>query len=185
MQPMTSRQSTREVTGSTRRGRLAYFVNVYPAVSHTFIRREIAALEDGGLEVLRFAIRRSKELKCPEDKAEQARTSYLVPFSPAELLCALVALIRRPLRMFRGLWMAAKMAVADNRSFVRALVAFPEAAILRRRLARLGVTHIHGHFGTNSAAVLRIVSALGGLGYSFTNHGPDEFDRIHSLSLPD
>src|ERR1043165_8122354 len=37
--------------------RIAYFVNQYPKVSHSFIRREILALERQGLEVLRFSSR--------------------------------------------------------------------------------------------------------------------------------
>ena len=36
--------------------RIAYLVNRYPTTSHSFIRREIHALEAQGLEVLRFSI---------------------------------------------------------------------------------------------------------------------------------
>ena len=39
--------------------RLAYFVNQYPKVSHTFIRREIRALEALGFEIQRYALRES------------------------------------------------------------------------------------------------------------------------------
>ena len=37
--------------------RVAYLVNHYPAVSHSFIRREILALERLGVEVMRIALR--------------------------------------------------------------------------------------------------------------------------------
>ena len=37
--------------------KIAYFVNQYPKVSHSFIRREILAVERQGLEVLRIALR--------------------------------------------------------------------------------------------------------------------------------
>ena len=37
--------------------RVAYLVNQYPRVSHSFIRREILALEGRGLEVQRIALR--------------------------------------------------------------------------------------------------------------------------------
>ncbi len=37
--------------------RVAYLVNHYPAISHSFIRREILALEEVGVEVERFALR--------------------------------------------------------------------------------------------------------------------------------
>ena len=35
--------------------RVAYLINQYPAISHTFIRREIQALEEQGVAVERFA----------------------------------------------------------------------------------------------------------------------------------
>jgi hypothetical protein len=38
--------------------KVAYLVNQYPHVSHSFIRREIIALEAQGLTVERFSIRR-------------------------------------------------------------------------------------------------------------------------------
>ena len=37
--------------------KVAYLVNQYPAVSHSFIRREIVALEARGVTVERFSIR--------------------------------------------------------------------------------------------------------------------------------
>ena len=37
--------------------KIAYILNTYPQPSHSFIRREIAALEAAGHEVLRFAMR--------------------------------------------------------------------------------------------------------------------------------
>ena len=36
---------------------IAYFINQYPKVSHSFIRREILALERQGVEVQRIALR--------------------------------------------------------------------------------------------------------------------------------
>ena len=52
-----------------------------------------------------------------------------------------------------------------------------------RRLSALGVEHLHAHFGTNPAAVAAIVRAWGGPPFSFTVHGPDEFDAPIALSL--
>ena len=42
---------------SLSRPRVAYLVNQYPKVSHTFIRREILALERQGTAVARYALR--------------------------------------------------------------------------------------------------------------------------------
>ena len=49
--------------------KLAYLVNQYPKISHTFIRREIAAVERLGIEVERISIRKTKEIL--NDRADQ------------------------------------------------------------------------------------------------------------------
>jgi colanic acid/amylovoran biosynthesis glycosyltransferase len=48
---------------------------------------------------------------------------------------------------------------------------------------RDGVRHMHAHFGTNSAEVVFLARIVGGPRYSFTVHGPDEWDqpRQHKL----
>ena len=58
--------------------KIAYLTNQYPKVSHTFIRREIAALEEHGIEIVRFSIRPTPdELIDPLDVAEERRTNVL------------------------------------------------------------------------------------------------------------
>ena len=48
--------------------RIAYLINQYPKVSHTFIRREIQALERAGVEITRLSLRGWNEpLVDPED----------------------------------------------------------------------------------------------------------------------
>jgi glycosyltransferase involved in cell wall biosynthesis len=56
---------------------------------------------------------------------------------------------------------------------------------LLRRLRRSGARHLHAHFGTNAADVALLTHTLGGPSYSFTIHGPEEFDRPEKLSLVD
>jgi glycosyltransferase involved in cell wall biosynthesis len=46
-----------------------------------------------------------------------------------------------------------------------------------------GVCHLHAHFGTNPAEVAMLAGALGGPSYSFTVHGPEEFDQPEFLHL--
>ena len=54
--------------------RLAYLCNLYPAVSHSFVRREIEAVERSGHEVHRFSVRRRRlDLKDPADRREAER----------------------------------------------------------------------------------------------------------------
>jgi len=45
------------------------------------------------------------------------------------------------------------------------------------------ITHVHAHFGTNSANVAMLVHELGGPSWSFTVHGPEEFDVAPIVGL--
>jgi glycosyltransferase involved in cell wall biosynthesis len=58
-----------------------------------------------------------------------------------------------------------------------------EACWLKRFCQRNHITHLHTHFGTNSATVALFCRVLGGPAYSFTVHGPEEFDFPVVLSL--
>jgi len=66
--------------------------------------------------------------------------------------------------------------MATDRSYARHLGYLVIACILAQRLSRLSCTHIHAHFGTNSAAVACIASRLSGLPYSVTYHGTYELE---------
>lgn len=47
------------------------------------------------------------------------------------------------------------------------------------------VQHVHAHFGTNSAEVVMLLKLLGGPSYSFTVHGPEEFDKPEFIKIRD
>lgn len=166
---------------------VGYVVNTYPRPSHSFIRREILSLEADGLTVCRFAMRRdSGVLVDAEDRAEQARTEYILDNGAMGLAGALLsALVSHPKKLLAGL----KAAVAagkrggQGRRLGRQLIYLAEAAWLARRAREMGLYHLHAHFGTNSTDVVRYAAILGGPGYSFTVHGPEEFDAPVPLAL--
>ena len=87
-----------------RRFHVAYLVNQYPAVSHTFIRREIEALERLGVVVDRIALRGwDAEVVDAADKAEQAKTRFVLKDGVPALVMALGAEIwRSPRLAFRA-----------------------------------------------------------------------------------
>lgn len=170
---------------ATRRSRaaVAYLSNVYPKISHSFIQTEIAALERQGIEVHRFTVRRAGEDAADAaERAEAARTTGLLEDRRALAKAVLGCLASRPLAALRTLGLAWRTGGSGNR--IRACAYFAEAALLARRLEAEGVSHLHAHFGTNPAMVARLVARLAPVTYSFTAHGPDEFDAPRGLDLP-
>ena len=165
--------------------RVAYLVNQYPHVSHTFIRREIAALEAEGIAVDRFSIRPSAEqLVDPADQKERLKTEVLLDAGAGGLLLALASTaLRSPLSWLLALAAAIRLGRRCGRGVLRHLAYLAEACLLVRRLRGRGVRRLHAHFGTNPAAVAMLASMLGGPPYSFTVHGPEEFDCPEGLSL--
>ncbi|MEA3172934.1 MAG: colanic acid/amylovoran biosynthesis glycosyltransferase [Gammaproteobacteria bacterium] len=165
--------------------KIAYLTNQYPKVSHSFIRREIVALEKQGFEILRIAIRGWDEnLPDPADVSEQKRTRYVLKDGMWTLLAqSLVTALRRPGRFIRAACLALRMARDSDRPFWVHLIYVAEACRILRWSGDFGATRIHAHFGTNPAEVAMLVRVLGGPPYSFTVHGPDEF--LRPIGLPE
>lgn len=166
--------------------KLAYLVNQYPKVSHAFIRREVLALEALGTPVDRFSVRPARDLVDPDDLAEAAKTEAILgrgawPFARA----VWGALLRRPRAFLTALAAAVRLGRRSERGVAYHLVYLAEAAWLQRELALRGITHLHAHFGTNSTTVALLCRLLGGPPYSFTVHGPEEFDKPEAISLGD
>lgn len=165
--------------------RIAYFVNEYPKVSHTFIRREIIALEGQGFEVLRIALRGwNTHLADPIDHTERTQTRYVLQCSLFSIVVDVFrTLVKNPYSFFSALSLALRLGFRGQRPWPYHLVYFAEACKIVPWLDEFGATHVHAHFGTNSAEVVMLATALGGPSYSFTVHGPDEFDSPQSLRL--
>jgi colanic acid/amylovoran biosynthesis glycosyltransferase len=159
--------------------RIAYFINHYPKVSHSFVRREILALERQGFVVQRIALRGWRDsLPDEEDRQEQKRTHYVLREGLWGLLLPMVrAMLRTPSRFFAVAALAVKMSRNSDRPLPYHLIYVAEACRILEWLVGFGSVRLHAHFGTNSAEVAMLVRALGGPPYSFTVHGPDEFLR--------
>ncbi|SOF00029.1 Glycosyltransferase involved in cell wall bisynthesis [Burkholderia sp. OK233] len=165
--------------------KVAYVVNQYPKVSHSFIRREILALESHGVQVCRYAIRGwTENVVDPTDIAERNLTEYLLRGGLLPpLFAVLYQLVANTGRFFRALGHALGMVRKSDRSFALHVITLAEACLLARLMKGRGITHMHAHFGTNSTEVAMHASTLSGIPYSFTVHGPDEFDKPEFIKL--
>ncbi len=165
--------------------RVAYLINQYPMPSHTFIRREILALERRGVAVLRISIRGwGAQLADQEDQLERMRTRYVLRQGVPVLLLAFVRMFfRRPVRLMRGVALVWQISRLSERSILVHLVYLAQACRIEAWLRKEKIEHLHAHFGTNSAEVAMLVHILGGPRWSFTIHGPKEFNNVTLLAL--
>jgi colanic acid/amylovoran biosynthesis glycosyltransferase len=165
--------------------RIAYLVSEYPKVSHSFIRREIRALEKRGWQILRLSIRGwNSVLVDPADIDERDHTLFVLKGGLPALVAAMGrAFILKPRRFLKALFLAMRMMVRSDRPFIWHLIYLAEASWIVPQLEKRGITHFHAHFGTNPAEVAMLVSELSGMTYSLTIHGPEEFDRAPSIHL--
>ncbi|WP_031436061.1 glycosyltransferase family 4 protein [Methylobacter tundripaludum] len=164
---------------------IAYFINQYPKVSHSFIRREILALERQGFDIFRIALRGwDAEVVDAEDKLERERTQYVLQSGVLGLIAPVIqTLIRSPVKFLSSLKLAIRMGIRADRAWPYHLVYLAEACRMLSWVQAKDIKHIHAHFGTNSAEVVLLLKLLGGPGYSFTVHGPEEFDKPEFIKL--
>ena len=164
--------------------KIAYLINQYPAVSHSFIRREIKALEDEGIEIFRFSIRSPDELVDRADLLELEKTKFVLGVGIVGLLLALLrTAVTRPKRFLAAFLLAIKIGWHKDRGILVHFAYLAEACVLLGWAKDAEIEHIHAHFAFNPTAVAMLCRVLGGPPYSFTVHGPESIDRAVVLSL--
>jgi glycosyltransferase involved in cell wall biosynthesis len=156
---------------------VGYFLNTYPVTSGTFIRREIEALEARGRTIKRYAVRRwDKALVDPLDRAEAEKVAYLLSGNERGVLLALTQEMGRNPSTTSKAAALMRRALQGRAGLARPVAYLAEAALLKQKCRADGVEHLHVHFGTNAALVALLSQVMGGPSFSFTAHGPDEFD---------
>jgi glycosyltransferase involved in cell wall biosynthesis len=156
---------------SDARVQIAYLVSQYPAISHTFILREIRGLRRLGFDVRVASVSgadRPVELLTPEEREEQRATFYIKPGGVATALRAnLRVLVRNPARyvtaLAQALWLGG----------VKYLLYFAEAAVFVDWMRSERLARAHMHFTTTVGLLAHRLAPR--LWMSATIHGSDEF----------
>jgi len=150
--------------------RLAYLVSQYPAISHTFILREIQRLREVGFDVRVASIRdpdRPLEQLTAEEREEQRGTFYIKSAGAARAFAAAArVLFRHPMEFLSALKYAARLRGPNN------LLYFAEAAVLADWMHREELSQLHMHFTTTVGLIARHILPMR---TSATIHGSDEF----------
>jgi glycosyltransferase involved in cell wall biosynthesis len=166
--------------------KLAYFTSRYPAISHTFVMREVLALRKQGVTVATFSQRTppADDMLATLDRSEREETCYILPPRWSRLLAAHVrTAVTRPLRYLGALAFALTTRPAGVRALLWHLFYFVEAVLLWDELRRRGLRHVHVHFEGACAAVAMVAARLGDLSYSMTVHGSTVFFDVHRMLL--
>jgi colanic acid/amylovoran biosynthesis glycosyltransferase len=163
---------------------VCYLINQYPKISHTFIRREIQAVEQHGVRVFRVAVRGwDAEIVDGDDQLERDKTTFILSGGLSGLIAASLRVgVRRPRRVLRALGTALVMGFRSTRPLVNSSTSWRPVYSSACSKGK-GIRHIHAHFGTNSTDVAMLACIIEDLTFSFTVHGQEEFDRPQALSL--
>ncbi len=160
---------------------LGYLVSRYPAISHTFILREIAHLRTLGYQIHTASINVPDRPLAVMDAAERAEAEQTYCIKQHGVAGALAAigfwLLHAPLALLGTLWVSRRFGL------IKGLFYTMEAAMVARWMRGHSLAHLHVHFGNAGASVGVLVKQLTGYHLSYTIHGPDEFDDVPGQRL--
>ncbi len=161
---------------------MGYLVSRYPAVSHTFILREIQQLRALGHRIHTASINPPDRAVAAMDAAErsEADATYCIKADGAwgALKALAQALWQSPLRVVRLLWTVRQLGLGS-----KGLAYAAEALMVARWMRAHQVARLHVHFGNAGATVGVLVKSLTDCHLSYTIHGPDEFDDVSGQKL--
>lgn len=174
---------------------VAYLVSQYPALSHSFIEREILAVRAQGVDVHTFSIRQAdpRTLLTQTMRDEAASTFNVRGQRLDAWLGAGLSLGRRgPRAPLAGIRRAATSGRLEPRTKIWQGFYLAEAVLIYEELRRRGIRQVHAHFANVAADVARLVTQLGRAEdgensewrWSFTMHGSAEFFDVAGHDLP-
>jgi colanic acid/amylovoran biosynthesis glycosyltransferase len=175
--------------------RVAYLTGRYPAISHSFIAREVAALRDRRLEVLTFSIWAADVSALPseQDRVEAKATRSILPLRPAMAIRAHAAAFSgAPAAYLLALVRAVRLGRPGLRGRLLGGLWFVEAVVLWYAMRSEEIRHVHVHLNGTAPSVALIMTEFAnraGLGegwsWSMTVHGPAEFYDVSGERLGD
>ena len=154
---------------------IGYLVSELQAPSHTFVRREIAAVRAEGVPVRAYSI---------HGERDSDGYSVVLGHSPLSYLAALcVTLVRNPVGLAKAWALSLRHRPRGGRALIWSQFHLVEAVYLARLLAKDRCRHLHSHFANSGATVGLLAAKLAGISWSLTLHGISETDLPAGATL--
>ncbi len=167
---------------------IAYLASEYPALSHTFIEREITALRESGHRVCTASIRKPSAKHVQRMNEREHREIEQTLYIKHRLFCSnassiLFELVLHPLLSITTFLASLSLSHRGFRSGCKALGYALEALVLRRWLRQRQAKHLHVHFANPAATVALLAVKALDCELSISVHGPDIFDNVRDNNL--
>jgi glycosyltransferase involved in cell wall biosynthesis len=160
----------------------------YPAISHTFILREVLGLRALGMRIEACSINqpdRSFDKLTPDEREEAERTFFLKGpgLMRQHVVTLLRVLVTRPDVIFRGISAMLSYGGWDLKARAKTPFYLAEAILIGEWMRRRKLDHLHSHFAGAVAVVAMFMAAAYRKTFSFTVHGPDEYMDMRYLHM--
>jgi len=162
---------------------IAFINSLFPALSATFIYKEVLGLRKRGLPVKTFAIRKPPLEEISKESYDLRDTTvYLLPVNYLKLVQAhLYFVLKYPLRFLHTLcFLITRKFDNKLKDRFRTLLHFFEGILFAKLIEEQGdICHIHAHYAAHPTSVALTASMLTKLPFSFTAHAYDIWiDRL-------
>lgn len=161
---------------------IAYVTPVYPALSETFVYREVLGLKSRGWTVHPVSLHPISDEAKRAGNVPAAELTLYGRHLPATLASAALELVTHPLRSLATIGLGIRDASDPGESITPAgRVRIVGLAVLALALARFlrsrRISHVHCHFANGPTTLGMYASRQLGISWSFTGHANDLFDR--------
>ncbi len=172
----------KQQTASMPRRKVAYIMSRFPKITETFILYEMLAVEQQGVAVEVYPLRRERTNVVHPEAVPMVERAHFQPLISLEILRTHLNFLRtKPGAYIGALGTLLRANLGSFRYFTGALALFPKAVHFAHLMQAEGVTHIHAHFASHPAAAAFVIHRLSGIPYSFTAHGSDLHRDRHML----
>lgn len=164
--------------------KIAYLTNCFGTQSHTFMRREIRALRELGVELSLYGIRKDESGHAADVNDLVEETHYLYPVNKSLTLSTnLHYLMSSPIRYLKNLFSAFASPEFSFSRRMKMVAHYFLAAPVARHMESSGITHIHAQFLNVSSSIAMYAAAHVGIPFSVTVHSAGSFKAADTVGL--